>query len=321
MSRRSRSKSRTYYSQVGDQYVDTKSKQLLFQEAQVCTLGRTVLKGNEAFNENTANTLIEKHYKKRKSHGNVYCLVDRIRFQKNKGTTTGSYRKDLTYREIKHFYEFKSRPDMFMLAVEEENSGKRSYESFKCKKVEDVAILHDTIQRASNDPQYLLRNTKPLRQLSLTPPYSNESPRNDHVTMITVPERNRNISNLYTEYERPILYQRSPSPYSVRQTYRQTIPSRSPEEIRVYRTSRPVSTERKIEPRERSQLRASNVYPDTTTYLDEVTYLKADNRTGAQLSPNGPIYMYVSRTRTVDDNESARNTPYINNRASNYYYD
>ncbi|CAH8627416.1 unnamed protein product [Heterobilharzia americana] len=319
MTSRTRSKSRTYYSQVGDHYVDSKSKQLLFQEASTCTMGRTMLKSGEAFDPNAADNLIEKHYKRRKSHGSMYCLVDRVRFQKSRATGSSSYRPDLTYREIKHFYEHRSRPDCFTLGVEDERTGRRTYESYKCKRPEDVGLLRNTIIKAQQDPQYILRDSAPIRQISVSPTYYHESPpRNGPVTVITVPrEQNRT----YIDYERQ---PRTPSPVYVRPVTRQVVRrSPTPEEVYVYRNSRPVSIERKYEIRERSRPRSVTSYRPTSSpgVVDEVTYLKADNQTGAQVTSHGPIYMYVSRCRVADDIVSSPDVASYQQSRRSIYYD
>ncbi|CAH8659468.1 unnamed protein product [Schistosoma guineensis] len=315
MSSRNRSKSRTYYSQAGDHYVDSKSKQLLFQEAQVCTMGRTILKNNEAFDANAADNLIEKHFKRRKSHGSMYCLVDRVRFQKSRSTGSRSYRPDLTYREINRFYEHRSRPDCFTLGIEDERTGRRSYESYKCKRPEDVGLLRNTILKAQQDPYFLLKDSTAIRQISVSPTYYHDtSPRNGPVTVITVPPEHTR------SYERTV---RSPSPVYIRPVTRQSVRrSPSPEDVYVYRNSRPVSIERRYDTIEPSRPRSVTSYRTVSSPAvnDEVTYLKVDNQSGAQISPNGPIYMYVSRSRPADDLVSSPDvSSYQPTRRSIYY--
>nr|CAH8874856.1 unnamed protein product [Trichobilharzia regenti] len=316
MGSRARSKSRTYFSQVGDHYVDGKSKQLLFQEAPACTMGRTILKNGEAFDPNAADSLIERHYKRRKSHGSIFCLVDRVRFQKSRSTGSNSYRPDLTYREIKHFYEHRSRPDCFTLGIEDEKTGRRTYESYKCKRAEDVGLLRNTIMKAQQDPQFILRDSTPIRQISVSPTYYRESPpRNPPVTVITVPQE---PTRTYVERVR------SPSPVYIRPVTRQIVRrSPTPEEVYVYRNSRPVSIERKYETRERSRPRSVTSYRPTSSpgVVDDVTYLKADNQTGAQVTSHGPIYMYVSRSRAPDDIISSPDISSYQNSKRSIYYD
>ncbi|TNN20087.1 hypothetical protein EWB00_005450 [Schistosoma japonicum] len=314
MSSRNRSANRTYYSQAGDHYVDSKSKQLLFQEAQVCTMGRTVLKNGEAFDANAADTLVEKHFKRRKSHGTMYCLVDRVRFQKSRSTGSSSYRPDLTYREVRRFYEHKSRPDCFTLGIEDERTGRRTYESYKCKRPEDVGLLRNTILKAQQDPQCILKDSTPLRQISVSPTYYHDtSPRNGPVTVITVPPDNRT-------YERPV---RSPSPVYIRPVTKQSVRrSPSPEDVYVYRNSRPVSIERRYDTIERSRPRSVTSYRPVSSpgVNDDVTYLKVDNQQGAQVTSHGPIYMYVSRSRPTDDLVSSPDiSSYQQSKRSIYY--
>ncbi|CAH8678856.1 unnamed protein product [Schistosoma rodhaini] len=315
MSSRNRSRGRTYYSQAGEHYVDSKSKQLLFQEAPVCTMGRTILKDGELFDPNAADTLIEKHFKRRKSHGSMYCLVDRVRFQKSRSTGSRSYRPDLTYREINRFYEHRSRPDCFTLGIEDERTGRRSYESYKCKRPEDVALLRNTILKAQQDPHFLLKDSTPIRQISVSPTYYHDTPpRNGPVTVITVPPEHTRT------YERPV---RSPSPVYIRPVTRTSVRcSPTPEDVYVYRNSRPVSIERRYDTIERNRPRSVTSYRTTSSpgMNDEVTYLKVDNQTGAHICPDGPIYMYVSRSRHADDLVSSPDvSSYQTTRRSIYY--
>ncbi|KAA0185681.1 hypothetical protein FBUS_06592 [Fasciolopsis buskii] len=154
---RSRSKTRTYTA-AGNQTVDSKSRQILFNEFEICTMGRTLLKGDEIFTEGTANALLEKHMKTKKPAGYVNFLIDRMRFGKQSGSGTASNREFLNYREIKQFYNFLSRPNVFMLCVEEEKTGKRSYETYMCKNVSDLTRIHDLVKESTSDPQFLLRS-------------------------------------------------------------------------------------------------------------------------------------------------------------------
>ncbi|THD27485.1 hypothetical protein D915_001697 [Fasciola hepatica] len=154
---RSRSKARTY-TVLGNQTVDARSKQILFNEFEICTMGRTVLKGDEIFTEGTANSLLEKHMKTKKPVGYVNFLIDRMRFGKQSGVGSASNREYLTYREIKQLYTFLSRPNVFMLCVEEEATGKRSYETYMCKNVDDLARIQELIKQSTSDPQFMLRS-------------------------------------------------------------------------------------------------------------------------------------------------------------------
>lgn len=157
MAPKNRSKSESFYSPSSEHFIHTKSKQLLYHKANVCTLGRTILKPSDGqFSETTATSLLPKHLKKRKSHGIVYCLVDRLRFDKRKSLGSKSYRSDLCYREIKYFFEHLNQPDCFTLAVELDNNGTRAYESYKCKQFEDVQILREIIYNALSNNLFLV---------------------------------------------------------------------------------------------------------------------------------------------------------------------
>ncbi|TGZ69100.1 hypothetical protein CRM22_003927 [Opisthorchis felineus] len=138
------------------QNVDKKTKQLLFFQCEMETIRQVFLKSGEEFSQTGANRVYEKYYKKRQSKCKAYCLIDRIRFQKRGSIGSHPFRKELTYREIKHFFVFPSNPSVFMLCTTSEKNGKRAYEAFRCNP-ECVSVICDLTYRASTDPQNILR--------------------------------------------------------------------------------------------------------------------------------------------------------------------
>ncbi|KER20407.1 hypothetical protein T265_11031 [Opisthorchis viverrini] len=138
------------------QNVDKKTKQLLFFHCEMETIKQVFLKSSEEFSQTGANRVYEKYYKKRQSKCKAYCLIDRIRFQKRGSIGSHPFRKELTYREIKHFFVFPSNPSVFMLCTTSEKNGKRAYEAFRCAP-ECVSVICDLTYRASTDPQNILR--------------------------------------------------------------------------------------------------------------------------------------------------------------------
>ncbi|GAA35032.1 hypothetical protein CSKR_104508 [Clonorchis sinensis] len=135
--------------------VDASTKQLLLSEVDANKMGRTILRGNELFTEGTANAILERHLRKKKSSGTLNFLVDRIRYKRRTGTTRGEC---ILYREIKHFYRFPSHPNAFMLCVEQEHTGKRSYETYTCRDASDVNSAQRLVSQARADPHCLLHN-------------------------------------------------------------------------------------------------------------------------------------------------------------------
>ncbi|KAA3679705.1 uncharacterized protein DEA37_0014470 [Paragonimus westermani] len=173
---RSRNRKVSSYPVEGNQLVDAKSKQLLFKEFELSTMGRTVLKGNEIFTEGMAISLLETHLKKKKKTGMINFLVDRIRFGKKSGSGLSSHREYLTYREIKQCYQFPMHFAIFMLCVDEESSGKRSYETYMCNTQEDANIIIDLIKQATADPQFLLHQQVPSVTRHISPSSSDSLP-------------------------------------------------------------------------------------------------------------------------------------------------
>ncbi|KAA0196239.1 hypothetical protein FBUS_07007 [Fasciolopsis buskii] len=147
--------------------IDRKTKQLVFYECEVETVKRVTLKAGETFTREGANQVFERGYRKRQARAVLFCLTDRMRFEKRNTVGSSPFRKQLTYREIKHFFVFPSSPNVFMLCVVDEVSKKKIYEMFRCRP-EDVNTICDLTFKASTDPQNLLRDLSPLRQLSVS---------------------------------------------------------------------------------------------------------------------------------------------------------
>ncbi|KAF6770032.1 hypothetical protein AHF37_11670 [Paragonimus kellicotti] len=89
-----------------------------------------------------------------------------MRFQKRSKLGSSPFRRELTYREIKHFFVFLSNPGMFMLCTENDKKDKRAYEIYRCKP-EDVSTICDLTYQASTDPQNILRDVDSARQISI----------------------------------------------------------------------------------------------------------------------------------------------------------
>ncbi|KER23326.1 hypothetical protein T265_08771 [Opisthorchis viverrini] len=151
-----------------NQPVDKKSKQVVNKEIPVAQLGRTKLKDSEAFNDRTANNLLDKHLKKKGKPSPVFFLVDRMRFKKK------GHHEYLNYREVHSFHKFANHPNVFMLFVIEEKKGKRSYETYSCNNSADVQCIRDMIGTIQDDPKRLLQGLGPVRVVSLSSSSSSE---------------------------------------------------------------------------------------------------------------------------------------------------
>ncbi|GAA34709.1 hypothetical protein CSKR_103017 [Clonorchis sinensis] len=239
--------------------VDKKSRQVVNREILVTQLGQTKLKGAEAFSEATANNLLEKHLKKKGKPAPVYFLVDRMRFQKK-----GSH-EYLSYREIQNFHKFEHHPNLFMLFVAEEKKGKRSYETYACNNSSDVQAIRDMINAAHNDPKKLLQDVGLTRMLSLSSSSSSEYYIDSHPQSRPT-SRLRSIPHIQQEPTEYVYLMEPEQPIVYQKTY-----------------TRPQS----------SASRGSVAPPG------DVTYLRSDNINGPQIMDRGPVYMYVSRSKSA----------------------
>ncbi|KAF5397532.1 hypothetical protein PHET_08994 [Paragonimus heterotremus] len=288
---RSRSRKVSSYPVEGNQLVDAKSKQLLFREFELSTMGRTVLKGNEIFTEGTAISLLETHLKKRKKTGMVNFLVDRIRFGKKSGSGSTSYREYLTYREIKQCYQFPTYPATFMLCVDEESSGKRSYETYMCNTQEDTDIIIDLIRQATSDPQFLLHQQRSSVTRRISSSSSDTLPivvRSNGPTYVSTmngePPKTRTV---FSTYEDPAL----------------TVYKTSP--VHRVRTSA-FSTERDLSP-----LRIERIKRDSFESIPKIPEYLSDRRRNKYKSSKNrisPINMY---TPSISDNSPMRLAPRV----------
>ncbi|VDP67023.1 unnamed protein product [Echinostoma caproni] len=159
-------KQKSYTNEAG-MPIDQKTRQIVFYECDVETVKRVHLKTGENFSREGANQVFERGFRKRQARTVLYCLTDRMRFKKQHTIGHTPFRKQLTYREIKHFFVFPSNPNVFMLCVVDEVTGKKLYEMYRCRP-EDVNTICDLTFKASTDPQNILRDITPLRQLSLS---------------------------------------------------------------------------------------------------------------------------------------------------------
>lgn len=163
----SRGKCRTIQSD-GGQLIDLKTKQLLFFECEIETVKQVHLRSNEEFSQEGANTVYEKFYRRRQSKCTLLCLTDRIRLAKRGALGSSPFRKQLMYREIKHFFVFPSNPGIFMLCTVDDKRMRKAYELYRCKP-EDVTTISDLTYKASIDPQHVLRESENSRRMSLSP--------------------------------------------------------------------------------------------------------------------------------------------------------
>ncbi|TNN20086.1 hypothetical protein EWB00_005449 [Schistosoma japonicum] len=132
--------------------IDQKTRQVLFFECNLQLIKQIFLKNSEKFTEQQAINLLEKYVeKRRKSKCTAYFLLDRIRFQQKKSIGIKPFRKEVIYREIKHFFVFPNYPHLFMICIVDESKHKRSYELYQCINYNDVCTVCNLTYKASID--------------------------------------------------------------------------------------------------------------------------------------------------------------------------
>ncbi|KAK4475191.1 hypothetical protein MN116_002272 [Schistosoma mekongi] len=105
---------------------------------------------------------------KLKSKCTAYFLLDRIRFQQKQFIGIKPFRKEVIYREIKHFFIFPNYPELFMICIIDESKHKRSYELYQCINYNDVCTVCNLTYKASIDMYNILHEKIPLRHITLS---------------------------------------------------------------------------------------------------------------------------------------------------------
>ncbi|CAH8627429.1 unnamed protein product [Heterobilharzia americana] len=154
----------------GNKTIDRKTRQVLFFECSMDFIQQTFLRKSEKFNEQRATQLLEKYKQRhRKIKCSAYFLIDRIRFKRKRPIGIRPFRKEVIYREIKHFFVFPNYPEVFMICIVDENKNRRSYESFQCANSDTVSTVCCLTYKASIDVNNILRDTLSIEQISVSP--------------------------------------------------------------------------------------------------------------------------------------------------------
>ncbi|KAA0189387.1 hypothetical protein FBUS_04110 [Fasciolopsis buskii] len=266
--------------------VDSKSGQVINQQIQIAQLGRTKVKNGGPFSEPTAQEALAKHTKKSKKSAPVMFLVDRMRFTKK------GYHEYLPYRDIEYFYEPQGRPDTFMLYAKDKK-GRKAYETYQCTNPQDVTRVKEMIYTAGSDRKKLLGDGDSYRTRNNS--YASSTDSSEYfVERRPYSRMSRARSSGYLN-----------SPYS---TGRYQVVESVPSSRIVYQRvqSRAPSVEPRYETYRVPSIHQTSTYtPVRQSYAaDDVTYLRSDNVNGPQIMDNGPVYMYMSRSRPTVNRSS-----------------
>ncbi|KAK4475192.1 hypothetical protein MN116_002273 [Schistosoma mekongi] len=118
-------------------------------------LFRTNFKGRDhskiidpaGFCDSKANQLLIKHLRKKRNYGYLYCLLDRIRFERR--SRTKLFREQIFYKDIKFIYFFSNLPNIFMLALNDEKQ-RRIYETYSVNSMEDRNRIAELTQNKNS---------------------------------------------------------------------------------------------------------------------------------------------------------------------------
>ncbi|CAH8564175.1 unnamed protein product [Schistosoma turkestanicum] len=118
-------------------------------------LFRTVFKGRDhskiidpaGFCDSKANQLLLKHLRKKRNYGYLYCLIDRMRFERK--SRSKLFREQIFYQDIKYIYFFSNIPNVFMLALNDDKQ-RRIYETYSVNSMEDRNRIAELTQNKSS---------------------------------------------------------------------------------------------------------------------------------------------------------------------------
>ncbi|CAH8678848.1 unnamed protein product [Schistosoma rodhaini] len=118
-------------------------------------LFRTEFKGRDhtkivdpaGFCDSKANQLLMKHLRKKRNYGYVYCLIDRMRFERR--SRSKLFRDQIFYQDIKYVYFFSNLPNIFMLALNDEKQ-RRVYETYSVNSMEDRNRIAELTQNKNS---------------------------------------------------------------------------------------------------------------------------------------------------------------------------
>ncbi|KAF6778046.1 hypothetical protein AHF37_02704 [Paragonimus kellicotti] len=306
--------------------LDRKTRQQLFYECHACILGRTKLLKEEPFTQTKAEVLMNRQYGKRQSHCVLYCLEDSIRFEKTKLLGIQPLRNFVKYKSVKHVFIFEEKPDAFMLCIDSGRSDRRTYEGFKCKRKEDVLAICDLIYKASQDPEYLLRDLVPIRDVSRYSDLSIPIQYRSATEIRHLSHPTHSLNDMVLESSAIRVDNMAPEDYTCLRHVDAMRPTFSEEQLckesyeerniqqksliynpTVYATNYTVSNSAE-DAMKRGGIKAETLREKLEQRLSDdgwevsVTYLQWDNIHGAVINDCGPIYMYIARHLRTGEN-------------------
>ncbi|CAH8665866.1 unnamed protein product [Schistosoma curassoni] len=145
-------------------------------------LFRTIFKGRDhtkiidpaGFCDNKASQLLIKHLRKKRNYGYVYCLIDRMRFERR--SRSKLFRNQIFYHDIKYIYFFSNLPNVFMLALNDEKE-RRVYETYSVNSMEDRNRIAELTQNKNSFGK--LRTSITSQMIN----YGNDILENGHISL------------------------------------------------------------------------------------------------------------------------------------------
>uniref|UniRef100_A0A095BYS3 Trematode PH-like domain-containing protein n=1 Tax=Schistosoma haematobium TaxID=6185 RepID=A0A095BYS3_SCHHA len=218
-------------------------------------LFRTIFKGRDhtkiidpaGFCDNKASQLLIKHLRKKRNYGYVYCLIDRMRFERR--SRSKLFRNQIFYHDIKYIYFFSNLPNVFMLALNDEKE-RRVYETYSVNSMEDRNRIAELTQNKNSFGK--LRTSITSQMVN----YRNDILENGHISLEGEDETevshaiNSPTHQSYSKQQNRSFTERTPSPtdYFVMQYHgrnlhnNQTISTHSPFKYNADGSSIPITS-------------------------------------------------------------------------------
>lgn len=229
-------------------------------------LDRTTISRDEEFSHVKGEVLINRQYDKRQSHCMAYCLEDCIRFEKTKTMAVSPHRNFVKYQFIKHIFIFQDKPYALMMCIDNPVKGRRTYEAFKCKRLEDVKTFCEMVYAAKQDEEYRLREGNAIGHVSMP---SELSLADRHQSAVDITDMNGSDHEVFKAIEQMQLSAVEPvnGEYWNGTTAPGTLDSMLKNDMTKMGSDWDVS----------------------------ITYLTWDKSRGAVVNDCGPVYLYVAR--------------------------
>ncbi|CAL8089907.1 unnamed protein product [Calicophoron daubneyi] len=258
--------------------------------------------------------LLRRYYNTKTSQCRLYCLEDRIRFERMKTIGGYPFRDSLPYKDIKYWSLSTTYLDVFSLYVEDGKCKKNTFEIYRCNSPQEAEKICSVIDKARREPN--CRFTVPKRSSSFfslcarsvdrdSASCSNSlfgSPR----TRPEGKERHESLED-YLKHEKSTQSESIPVPTgnqnlqstnSVHLQRDQTLRGQAEEQLVIYNGQSPLPCEKEQMDRgtDLKLTGPENVHDfSDKEWFNNTTFVQFDPIRGVRVNDRGPVYLFAMR--------------------------